>query len=229
MPLVFLDADNFIEMTLISDVAIAATTMEVSVADGAKVSGLDDFHCVIDVEVIKVTNVVSGTLTIEKGQESSSDVAHYIDDTISVAPTFEYIEELQLAIDDLNTAVYYLRGAEDGVVRDESGGYSMLVEETSPTSLSVDIDVGGALIDEGIYRQRAAAVLGPVVAPNSGETRIDIVQVTLNGSASIKTGVADSGVAPDPSSSSIAIAELTIIGGQTTIEAGDISDVRVFV
>jgi len=149
--------------------------------------------------------------------------------------------KLNLWDDRIETAlelVYFLLtqawGGGDGVVRG-AAAEDLKVQATSPVGTSVEVAPGYAFVSQLPYKLAATTQTADVAAP-SAQPRIDLVQAALDSwSVMIKTGSeAASPEAPDADSDCIALAQLYLRPGMTSIKDADdsvngyIIDVRAF-
>lgn len=138
---------------------------------------------------------------------------------------------LELAFFLLNQAW----GGGEGVIRGVPAG-ALIVAATSPSGLSVTVAPGYAFI-AGYPFRLASAVETVAIAPPATHGRIDLVQADLaTWSVTVKTGTESATpAAPDVSNGALALAELVLRPGMTSIEDTDDSingyvvDVRAFV
>ncbi len=126
-------------------------------------------------------------------------------------------------------------GGGDGVIRGATSN-DLSVVAMDPIGMSVLANTGYAFVSSSPYKLAAATQTSDVTAPSS-QPRIDLVQARLDTwDVSIKTGTESATpVAPSPDSDCIALAELYLRVGMTSIKDTDdstngyIIDARTFI
>lgn len=143
-------------------------------------------------------------------------------------------DRIEAAIELLYVLVLQGFGGGEGVLRGVSLG-DLSVNQTSPVGMTVEVQPGYAFIDALPFRLNAATETVPVAAPTT-DPRIDLVQARLETwDISVKAGTeAASPSAPNADSDALALAELYLRPGMTSIKNADdatngyIIDVRAF-
>jgi len=117
--------------------------------------------------------------------------------------------------------LYHAWGGENGVVPGAAAD-DLLVRETDPPSMSVEVAAGYAMIDGEPFHLAAPTLAGPIAAPAS-EPRVDIVQARLpDWSITVKAGTEDAApIAPQADGDAIVLAEVFVRVGATNIRDTD--------
>jgi hypothetical protein len=142
---------------------------------------------------------------------------------------------IELAFELVHFLLSHAWGGGDGVIRQATDNDLKVVATATPT-LAVEVKSGYAFISRFPYKL-ASATTTTEISPPTANPRIDLVQARLDSwDIGIVTGTeAASPVAPDPQSDCIALAELYLRPGMTSIKNTDdglngyIIDVREFV
>ena len=103
MATTFQVAKNRAKSALAADITSAATSLTVTAGEGAKFPSTYPFPITIEDEILKCTNRVTDTLTVERAQEGTSAVAHVAGKAVHLRITAKFIS-------DLNTVVNTLEG-----------------------------------------------------------------------------------------------------------------------
>jgi len=143
-------------------------------------------------------------------------------------------DRIEAAVELLHFLMLQSFGGGGGIVRGVGDG-DLQVQQTSPAGMTVRVQPGYAFIDGFPFRLSAATDTIPVTAP-AADPRIDLVQARLDTwDVGIKTGAeAPSPDAPNADSGALALAELFLRPGMTSIKSTDdtsngfITDVRAF-
>ncbi len=146
----------------------------------------------------------------------------------------QWDDRIESAMETLSHFLAHTGCRQDGIVRTNTSN-SLQVTPTSPQSLSVEVQEGSALI-KGLPFVLAQVVSTATVTPPATYDRIDLVQAELTDwSISIKTGSESSSpTPPSPDSRCLALAQLYLRPGMTSIKASDdlgngyIIDIRSF-
>ncbi len=115
-------------------------------------------------------------------------------------------------------------GGGDGIIR--GAGSEASVSQTTPVSLSVLVGTCKGLIGGRLIEITSAITTSAITAPTGGSAgdlrRIDLVQFTYGTGVNIKAGTeASTPAAPDPDSNSIALADLYLRKGMSSIKTAD--------
>ena len=144
-------------------------------------------------------------------------------------------DRIETALELLHFLVAHAWGGGDGVVRGATVDDLKVVAQ-NPVALSVLVQPGYAFIQKFPYRLTVATQTVDVTAPTTNP-RIDLVQARLDTwDISVKQGTESATpVAPAPDANAIALGELFLRVGMTSIKDTDdstngyITDVRTFV
>ncbi len=236
----WLQAENFIDLTLASGLAQSATTMTVETGEGAELEGHLPCRLVIGSEIVTATERSSDNVTIERGAEGTADVAHYAGDAVTMAPTIAYVQQLQERIDQLERVLALAWGGGDGVIREAPASTSLEVVAQGTPDMTVEVTAGYAVISGKVEVLDAAYTTDAISAPTGGSPgdlrRIDLVELTLDVGVQIVTGTESATPsAPSVDADSISIGLIHCRRGMTSITDTDdssngyITDARTFV
>jgi hypothetical protein len=142
-------------------------------------------------------------------------------------------DRIEAALELVHYLLSHAWGGGDGVIRGPLDELEVVAQ--SPASLAVDVKPGYAFIGNQPYKLAATTGTASVTAPTT-DPRIDLVQARLDTwDISIVTGTeAPSPSAPSPDSDAVALAELYLRPGMSSIKDTDdatngyITDVRTF-
>ena len=223
----FLHPANNISSTLDGNITDVATTLDVASGEGASFPTTYPYHVVIDdLEVVRVTDVTTDTLTIVRAQEGTSATAHLDGDSVKLNVTAQYVSELQDQIDVMQLVMVAMAGGADGIIPAD-GLDNLVVAQQTVADMTVKIGTGAASVNGSVAYNSASADTDTIVAPVAS-TRVDVVQIDDDGNIEVVSGTEGAG-SPGADADALSLAELTITVGMTEIETGDISDTRTYV
>lgn len=143
----------------------------------------------------------------------------------------QWLLDVNKAIADLQWMVSLLTGgyASDGVVAfGGSPGDTGKVEETSPASMSVNVNAFAVFHTNCPFRIDADSEIGPFTPPVSG-SRIDLIEANVQSQS--LTVILGDGSTSTPAASSdggVPLASITIASSATSIVNANIADLRTF-
>lgn len=180
-------------------------------------------------DVVYITAVSSDTLTfVRTGTARPWNPGEYL--LLTHGAWHEAV--LMRKIEDLERAIYNIAGGYDFAPRYGADGApnELLVEETDPASMAVQVRAGLALVDGQVFRIRETTESEAITAP-TGNPRIDLVQAVIGEDGSVdsmevKNGAeAGSPSAPTVDTGCIELAEVSLSVGQTSILNANITNV----
>jgi hypothetical protein len=208
--------------SLAADVSAADTTFQLN--DGHTVSlSSFPFWMSVEDEKLEVTGRSGNILTVKRGQLGSVAAAHRAGAHVFLNIIAAQVQEIH---DVFAAFLAAMMGEGDGVLRTAGSPFFAVTELDTP-AMGVQVAPGYAFISKGLFWETSALQFD-LVAPSTNN-RKDLVQATLGGTVTIKTGVeAGSPVVPSPDDDSIALAEIALTTATTEIENAAITDRRVF-
>lgn len=224
-------AQNFIETTLIGNLAAAA--VEVPCLDaslfGSPSSGDNEYNCVFvsTQELFRVTSRAGNVLTVTREQEGTTAAVSTQDgEVIQIVLTAQYYSDQVAKTEMLQRFLLRSLGWSAtgyGIVNTGNPTTEMwhTTQSASP-DLNVLVKPGMGVTENEAVETVANETIGPITAP-SGDNRIDLLQYTLGTGLNIKTGAeAGSPSPPSVDSNSIPIYDLGQAGNYLTVGMGQI-------
>jgi len=98
MATTFQVAKNRAKSALAADITDVATSLTVTAGEGAKFPSTYPFPITIEDEILKCTNRVTDTLTVERAQEGTSAVAHVAGKAVHLRITAKFASDLHTAV-----------------------------------------------------------------------------------------------------------------------------------
>jgi hypothetical protein len=180
---------------------------------------------------LQVTDVTGDAITFRR-TGSAREIA--AGEYLFLSLSSYLVDVLTQKLEDVEAYVARIKGGYDGIPRYGADGApdELKVIPDSPASMRVAVSPGVALVSSEVLRLRALSYTPTLTAPVT-QNRIDLVQAFLGTESrldycAVKQG-AESATpsAPSVDSGAIGLATILLTPSHTTIQAADITDIRV--
>ncbi|MBI4556563.1 MAG: hypothetical protein HY706_03185 [Candidatus Hydrogenedentes bacterium] len=155
------------------------------------------------------------------GKAYTKTTWNYAERPVASSKLNTWDDRIEAALELIHFLLSLAWGGGDGVVRHATSD-DLKVTATSPPGLTVQVKPGYAFISQFPYKLGAATATTAVTPPTTNP-RIDLVQARLDAwDVAVKTGTeAASPTAPDPDSNCVALGQLYLRPGMTSIKDTD--------